>query len=282
MSDDNDLVKGISETQAIRIAERRGSAHQKPQDQKHQSKQKKKNFIKQSEFSINDDENHIAEWIHYNMELGRLIIEKKNIELTLYTRIEDEINQKEEEKKSTDFEVIIKEKKLQLIKKQIIEIEQRISELSPDEFSESSNDETVVDVQLRKLLKIKQLYRQYEIKTEAEEQTISEEDLAGLKQLMDEKSFLLNQISKIQNSVVYSVLRELEEKSLKKIKANEFLSDIHTKMTSIIDLENKNSVELQNQKKEVQLRLEKRNAGVRAISLYANAKNKSHFIDTTK
>lgn len=99
---------------------------------------------------------------------------------------------------------------------------------------------------------------------------------------MDEKSFLLNQISKIQNSVVYSVLRELEEKSLKKIKANEFLSDIHTKMTSIIDLENKNSVELQNQKKEVQLRLEKRNAGVRAISLYANAKNKSHFIDTTK
>lgn len=135
---------------------------------------------------------------------------------------------------------------------------------------------------MKSLAKLHRLYSVYLEITLNETTAIEDEDLDTLHLLMEQKSTILDSIHTTQKNILFDVFKNLPEKTEKRTKADAILTDINVKIKQIIDSENKNSVELENQKEELRLKLGKKSIGTRAISKYASAHKRSHFIDTTK
>ncbi len=264
-----DAFERINAASEIKVVDRQDSGNQNPPSYPNHDKKKHK----EEAGSDNSDrlpEYDDSQWIQYNLELGRLIIEKKNLEISLYS----------EERKSGSRDYVAS--KIELIKKNISELENKIVAL---DFSSLKLPESPVDdvnTQIKYLSKLHRLYNVYLEITSNETSAIEEEDLDTLQLLMEQKSTVLDSIHTTQNNILFDVFKKMPEKTEKRTKADAILTDINVKIKQIIDSENKNSVELENQKEELRLRLGKKSIGTRAISKYASAHMRSHFIDTTK
>ena len=270
--EDNGLP-GVREIHSIRIAERTGSQRQ-PHDQHAQDQQKKNREEQDHSGMLAQEQAENTDFFFYTIELGRLLIEKQNIEQMLYAgSITGDVGQTDE---TTHVE-------LERVQGRIAEIEQRISNLDTNLHPAIPiDDDTQLDFSVGQLRNLEIAYGKYYERTERESEAIEVEDLDRLRKLMNQKKHLLDLIRKIHGAINYDALRSLPSESQKKTKANAILTDINLKIRRIIDKENENSVELQNRKEEVRVELGKKSAGMRAISKYASIKPDSHYIDTTK
>ncbi len=274
-SEENGLP-GVREIHSIRIAERTGSQQQQQRDQHAQEKQHGERDEEQDQKNASTHE-YIdnSDFIFYTIELGRLLIEKQNIEQTLYT---DSIGEEPDDHDSDRDHV-----DLEQVKIRIADLEQQIANLGTASHPVSPIEPDLqLDFSVGQLRNLEIAYGKYYERTERETEAIEVEDLDRLRKLMTQKKRLLEYIRKIHGAINYDILRNLPKESQKKTKANAILSDINLKIRRIIDKENENSVELQNRKEEVRVELGKKNAGMRAISKYATMKPDSHYIDTTK
>ncbi len=273
-SEDNGLP-GVREIHSIRIAERTGSEQQQQHGQHAQEKRQKEHEEEQDRIdSLSHESAGNTDFIFYTIELGRLLIEKQNIEQTLYA---DSITHETDAPEETTHVG------LERVQAQIAEIEQRIANLDSAVHPVMPiDDETQLDFSVGQLRNLEIAYGKYYERTERETEAIEVEDIIRLRKLMNQKKHILEHIRKIHGAINYDALRSLPSESQKKAKANAILSDINLKIRRIIDKENENSVELQNRKEEVRVKLGKRSAGMRAISKYASMKPDSHYIDTTK
>ncbi|PID30097.1 MAG: hypothetical protein CSB55_00295 [Candidatus Cloacimonadota bacterium] len=275
MTPDNDLLKSIRRTSEIRIAERKGEFKEKQDEPKEKNKKRKhENFVHFLNTEGYDTDDY--DWSKYNIELGNLILEKRNLELILFT-VYDRKSPKDSSLPSEEYE-----KKLKIVKAKILNTEQKLLQLKPEEFKKMLEEKEMnAENDFNKLSDLSLLYSEYFKLTEKESESIQCRDFDGLEQSMNQKEIMLNKIIDKQNSINFNMLRDLPEKSEKKTKANLILSEIHNKMNKIIEKENQNSVELQVRKKEVFDELGKRNAGARAVSKYTVSKFKPYFVDTT-
>ena len=263
-----DVFERINAASEIKVVDRQDSGNQNPPSYSGNGKKKKETSDSQDKEQLPDYDD--SQWIHYNLELGRLIIEKKNLEISLIS----------EERKAGSRDYV--ESKIELIKKQITELENKIVGLDLSKMQIPDTPSTNIDTQISYLSKLHRLYGVYLEITFKETSAIEKEDLDTLHLLMEQKSTILQSIHTTQNNILFDVLKNLPEKTEKRTKADSILTDINVKIKQIIDSENKNSVELENQKEELRLKLGKKSIGTRAISKYASAHMRSHFIDTTK
>ncbi len=276
MYSDENGVPGVREVHGIRIAERTGSQQQ--QKEQHSGEQQQKSREEEHQEILHQEKAGNPDLIFYTIELGRLLIEKQNIEQSFYA--ESIITGTEPD---SENESEVHGPDLDTVKNRIAEIEQQISNLDYTRHPvETVKDEDIIEFSIGHLRNLEIAYGKYYERTERESEAIHIEDLDRLNNLMAQKKKLLSHISKIHAAIDYDTLRSLPSESQKKIKAIAILSDINLKIRRIIDKENENSVELQNRKEEARVELGKRNAGMRAISKYASIKPDSHYIDTTK
>jgi hypothetical protein len=205
-------------------------------------------------------------WWGCHLEIGRLLIEKRNIELALFTQLSEAV--------SADHE-----RNLARIHQRIGELERRLLEL---EGSEKTDDNSPADPVVTNLDTASALYDGYIALTENETASINADDLDTLDGIMQRKSELLERIEQVQTGIEFAAFQALPEGSEKRIKADGIIADINTKIRTILDQENTNSVELQNRREAVRVELTRGTAGTRVISKYANTEQRPRFIDTTK
>ncbi|MCD4830107.1 MAG: hypothetical protein K8R90_11825 [Candidatus Cloacimonetes bacterium] len=278
MAEDNHILTAIPKVQRIRIASRRES----PQP-RHNGEQQRRDDHEQQDGQPRQEPAAEAtpQWWHYQIELGRLLMEQKNLELSLFTSLQEEdavpdLPSERKERRSRDNHLL-------RIKGRIAELEQKIANLDWAETHRTASPEKLeLDRQMQGLTELRELYRQYYSNTEQETEMIGKGDLPTLHQLMNTKKDLLERAHVLQEMLDIELFRGRSEEDAERAKANRILSDIHSVMNRILDRENQNSVELRNQKEEVKAELGKRNAGAKAISRYANALRQSRFVDTTK
>lgn len=277
MLNDNDSVQVIRTKQELRIDGRKDSKQRQPhpRDQRKHEEESGHATDEHAQRQILPEHRDSVEWGAYNLELGRLILERQNLENSLVSRIS--------KKAGTDEEHQEQRRQMIRIENRIEEIEQTMAELTPESIK---RENSVTGENLRLMLvylhKIGELYRQYLESTHGETLAIEKESLEELQELMDEKAGLLNRIGKLQQLVDFQALRNLPENSIERVKAGRLLSDIHNRVNQIIDQESLNSVELQQQKEELSVALGRQQTGSRILSKYAGYLQRSRFIDTTK
>lgn len=201
--------------------------------------------------------------------MGSLILEKRNTELAFFLELNKENAEPTE---------------LNRLKKQITGIENEIGnlELQPTNSSENGVKMKEQLTPLDYLEKLKATYWDYAFFTEKESEAIVENDYATLQNLMTEKKAILEKIQETQQKINFRYLIDLPENAEEKVKANEILSDIHTKMDRIVKKEDENNAELNAQKDEIKKELGNLSAESKLINRYSQAGNKPRFIDTTK
>ena len=278
MAEDNQMLKVIPKVQPIRITSRRDTPRQR--QGQGEPEENERDLHDEQELHEHHEETmqQAPHWWHYRIELGRLLMEQKNLELSLFTSLQEE-NQLESEKR----DLRERENRLRRIKGRISELEQKIASLDYEEAHRAEHGEHLaIDRQLQGLRELRGIYREYGRLTMQESDAIMHGDLTTLHQLMAAKKSHLERIHILQNLLDLHLFEDRAEEDAKRAKANRILTDIHSEMTRILDTENQNSVELRNQKEEVRAELGKRNAGAKAVSRYASAPRHSRFVDTTK
>jgi|GEM_PF-2879201 len=275
MADEPHLLKGIPDAHAIRVAGQQETLQQKQEQQ--MPRDKREQPANEEEEQPESTGELLPQWWHYRIELGRLLLEQKNLELSLFTSLsEDALAEERKDRRK-------RERDLQRIKARIAELEQRIASLEWEETHRSQEPQHIeIDRQIQGLVELLGIYTNYYQHTIAETDAIMHGDLTTLTQLMSTKKSLLQRVGILQQMLNLSLFRELGEDDAKRIKASGILSDIHSETTRILDRENQNSVELRNQKEEVKAELGRRTTGAQAISKYATVTRSSRFIDTTK
>ncbi|MCD4651353.1 MAG: hypothetical protein K8S56_06155 [Candidatus Cloacimonetes bacterium] len=269
--EDRDLITNIQTTESIHVAERvdsAGGSHGQATSGEQQQTEEDAELSKQRE-ELHAD-------ISYIMELGRLILEKRNLELSLYTGENTNEIPDNEEKEN-----------LHRIIGQIAELEHKIQALDSDSrptqpLSEDEITETYLSYQIDRISKLLLVYREYHGKSRDESTAIEVENFPQLDKLMKTKRQMLMQIRKLQQKISLSSFDSLSEDHPKKIQANDLLADINNELNKIIDMENKNSVELESQRKEIRKKLGNRGKKVKALNKYSSKDRTAHFIDTKK
>ena len=279
MAEDNQMLKAIPRVEQIRVTARRESPQQRREPgQEHQDEQE----AQDQQFEQREPDSETSpQWWRYRIELGRLLIEQKNLELQLYASLQE--GDEEDELHADRVERRDRETRLRRITGRIAEIEQKVANLEWEEsHTEPSPEKLAVKRQLKGLEELRDIYTEYLDLTHQETTAIIQGDLVVLRSFMDQKKHLLERVHILQDLLDMEMFKTRDEEDAKRVKARRVLDDIHSVMTRILDQENENSVELRNQKEEVRAELGKRNAGAKAISRYASALRHSRFVDTTK
>ncbi len=274
MAEKSDYMK-VASAQMLRI-----SPKQERQKQEYEQNNKKKRFndqdLNEDELSLYFDDhlNHLNE--HQLIELGRLILNKRNTEMKLYIRIIKKKHQGSDDEfyKLLDTDIL-------LIKSKLAEIEKNISDFDfyAQDQSQSIQEENEI---LESLGHLKKLYNQFLHSAINEQNILLEKELDDLDVILLEKEEILKNIELYQKSINYNIFKNYPPDYPNKAKANEILSDIHNVMNEIVKIEDENSVELQTSMNELKQEIQSRSKETQAISKYSSGNIKSHFIDTTK
>lgn len=268
-------VDSIASLNRIRVAGRKENGQQ-PDGKEHDAQQKEppeRPEILPATHSTED-----VQWWSCQLEIGGLLVEKRNIELALYTQVEGHGDANEADRAEQERELV-------RIHQRIAELERRLTELDArNHHAETPLPPTPdhIDDSIRNLEQMGRLYQGYHELTDQEGVAIDREDFPTLSSLMKTKQDLLERIRQVRESIDFPMLQALEDGSEKKAKASEVLSDINLKIRQILDKENLNSVELQNRKEEVRNELARHRPETRAISRYAVSDQRPHFVDTKK
>lgn len=260
-------IQVVSSDQSPHHKNKQFSGQQKKRDEKlHKKIHQEKNLLHDI------SPNHVF----YNIELGNLLIKKRNIELLMFMQL------------SHEGEISKNEKiELEKIKTQILNLQTKINNLEEDDSEEEIISPQVklskiIDQNIVYLEQLLKLYDQHFRITQNEHKSIISEDLKLLSEIMKLKNGTIEHIEAIQSQLDLKQFSKLEDNSEKKSKANSILSDIHTRIDQIITQEDENSAELKNQQDELRNQLGKHDKSTKVISQYKSHETKSHFIDTTK
>ncbi|HPY96398.1 MAG TPA: hypothetical protein PL063_04235 [Candidatus Cloacimonadota bacterium] len=261
MADKSDYMK-IASAQSLRISPKK-EGNQESGDfyanSKRQDKEKnEQNQQEQKQLNELDMAQHI--------ELGRLLLLKRNTEMRLFVDLKKE--------KPNEKEIII-------IKNKLVDIESNLFSVGRDKVKETlSNSET--DEIIIKIESIKELYDKMLALTEQEKQIILEEDDEQLELVINKKNNVLDKIDALLKQVDINYFKDFPPENENKIKVDAILIDIHYVMNMIVKIEDENSVNLQSVMDGISMKLTAKDSNAAAISKYALSSNNSHFIDTTK
>lgn len=206
------------------------------------------------------------------LELGNLLIKRKNYEVEVYHKLHKKENAPEDEVIILDSEISQLRVKIQLIDKEFENYHNTPSN------SNSENDL----IGLKYLSDLLIYYKRYSTLSDNEYKIIDDEDFDLLPDIMSKKNETLSKIETTLNKVNFSYITKLEPVNKKRIKAESILSDIKFVINGIIEKEGKNSVELQSQKKDLQYKLNKRNSSLKALKGYSRTSRRPHFVNTSK
>ncbi|HOD53835.1 MAG TPA: hypothetical protein PKJ08_04855 [Candidatus Cloacimonadota bacterium] len=265
MASKNDYMK-VASAQLLRITSKKENNPETFDFNGNHSK-KQNHEKKEQEFT----EQHSINSLDPNqmIELGRLLLFKRNAELKLYLNIKKKNNGIND----TESEIIMTKNKL-------AEIDLSISDV--DFINENIHDNAEEDDIFEKLLSLKILYNEILAYAENERLSILNEDDDELALIISQKNELLTQIEFIQKNINLKFFTKFPSDYPNKIKADAILSDIHNVMNKIVKIEDENSVNLQSVMNSIKVRLTEQDKNSKAISKYAVGNIKSHFIDTTK
>lgn len=269
MSDDS-ILKGITPIKSMRIEKRNDPKEYEHEGESyHEQKKEEKNA-----FDIPERPELLISSDLYQIELGNLIIKKRNVELNLFTEILKEINSGH--KTTEDYRAV----KITQLKSNIYRIEKAIENLDPEQLEDSES--STFEKQLVFLAKVNLLYEKYLNLTIQESIAVSEEDYDKLEELMEEKTLTYREITINQKFVSIGKIDEKISDEEEKSKVRKIISEIKSKLKQIINQENQNSVNLKSHKKELMKLIEKEDRNVSTVLKYNNALQTSHFISTKK
>ncbi len=240
--------------------------HNFPEEKKEQNK-------KQKNENSHKSENHSTDFVAENNEedlvLGKLLIQKKSLEIELYSIV---LNKKN----INNYESMVG-----IIKNKIRDIDNKILNIDDVEEPLPANEDYLGYI-ISGLIKLKKMYLDFKKIVIKEAELISQDNFDALTPLMEKKNLILDKIDYIYNKVEFSQISTFLSNNPKRIKAELIVSDIKAEVKLIIKLEDSYSVELQSKKSELQFELGKTSAGVRTIRGYSSKILKPQFIDTSK
>ncbi len=252
---DTDLIEDIMELTPIKFAEANKDASDKHKNKRnqHQKKENEKSFLSEFERDLeqNNDEKN-------NLEIGVKVLEKRNSELSA---LSDMITNKNYDEN--------------IIQRKILKSDRNLYNIN-SHSEKSQNEEEFEKDDFEKLQQLEKYYIRYEELTIAQKDAIIQEDFDLLNNLFSEKDTILKKIQLLQNTISYEKISLSEEK---KIKGNTILSDIHNRMSGVVQLEDENNSRLCSLKDEMKVALGKIHKGSQMIAKYGNKHISSHFID---
>jgi hypothetical protein len=252
---DTDFIEEVSELSQIKFAESNKDA---PEKRKNRNKQNHKKEKKQSFVSELDTEVNQKPGEKENLNIGIKVLEKRNSELSALSDM-----------------IINKNYDENLIQRKILKSDRNLYEFN-FQSNQSQNEEKTEKDDFEKLQQLEKFYIKYEELTNAQKEAIIQENFELLNHLFTEKDTILEKIQTTQNTINYKKISLSEEK---KIKANTILSDIHNRMSGVIQLEDENNSRLCSLKNEMKVALGKIHKGSQMIAKYGNKHISSHFID---
>jgi hypothetical protein len=273
MADRNDYLK-VESANMLKVSPKQDS-HQNPFEE---NEKKKKKHTEQEQLEVIKNQHQIKEYDPTELiELGRLILNKRNFELKLFLRLKG----KEKLITSKDFVHKTLETDIILLQQKIAEYDINISELDLKVKVDNSKQQDIEE-ELSKLGKLKTYYQLFFDFVKEEKNILNIDNIDFLDEIIQQKDIVLKQIIEIQKTINFEIFKEILPENEKKIKANQILSDIHYMMNEIIRQEDENSVELHSLMEKMKLDIARQDKGAKAISQYGQSSLKSHFIDTKK
>lgn len=261
MADKSDYMK-IASAQSLRISPKK-EGNQESTDFYANSKRQDKEKNEQN----HQEHKHLNELdMAQHIELGRLLLLKRNTEMRLFVDLKKE--------KPNEKEIII-------IKNKLVDIESNLFSVGRDKVKETPSNSETEEI-ISKIESIKQLYDKMLALAEQERQTIFEEDDEQLELVIKLKNKVLDDIDVQLKQVDINYFKDFPPENENKIKVDAILIDIHYVMNMIVKIEDENSVNLQSVMDGISLKLAAKDSNAQAISKYALSSNNSHFIDTTK
>ena len=273
MAERNDYLK-VAPADMLKITPKQDS-HQHPSDENN----KKNKTQHEQEANEAKSESHILKEYQPTelIELGRLIMKKRNTELKLFLRLKS----KDKLDHAKEFSHKTLESDIVLLQQKIAEYSLNVLEL--DIKNNTGNvDITDIDEEINNLEQLKITYQLFFDFVKEEQKILNIDDIDFLEDIIRQKDNVLQQIIDIQKRLNLGIFKNIFPENEKKIKANRILSDIHNVMNEIIRQEDENSVELQNLREKMKFDIARQDKGARAISQYGQSSLKSHFIDTKK
>ncbi len=268
MAEKSDYMK-VASAQLLRISSKKENTKDGSDlNENHSKKQNQKSNENSQKSGHNINELNTVQLI----ELGRLILDKRNAELRLYLSLKKKKNNSTTDEPETEISITINK---------IAEIAKNISDvdLLPVEHDIKNEEENEV---LEKIISLKVLYHDFLKFAESERESIINEDDNELELILSLKNEVLTQIEYLQKTINVNYFSSFPPDYPKKVKADAILTDIHNVMNMIVKIEDENSVNLQSVMESIKTRLNEQEINSKAISKYAFGNLKSHFIDTTK
>ncbi|MCB5249528.1 MAG: hypothetical protein RBS16_00740 [Candidatus Cloacimonadales bacterium] len=261
MTNKSDYIK-IAAAQSLRISPKKEGNQESGDYYANSHKQKKENNEQ-----VYYEQNTIKELdTNELIELGRLLLLKRNIELRIY------IDYKKNDAKS---DAVI------LAKNKLIDVESSLFNFGTNKAKgqeiEIEEDEILINVEELKLQYIKM-----QDLVEQERDSILNEDDDSLERVISLKNSILDEIDKLIRKIDFNYIKQIPSGSENKIKVDAIISDIHSVMDMIVKIEDENSVKLQSAIDNINAKLANQDSNAQAISKYSKSKVNSHFIDTTK
>lgn len=274
MAEKSDFMK-VASAQMLRV-----SPKQERQKQEYEQNRKKKRFPGQENDELEGNlfqDGSLSQLDEQQLiELGSLILNKRNTELKLFLRV----NKRNEHKSGDEFYKLL-DTDILLIKSKLAEIDKNISDFDfmahDQKVNQQEEDEVLHDLDL-----LRKKYKSFLAAAHDEQKILLSKNPEDLEVILLEKEELLHQIETHQKTINYNIFKKYPPDYPKKAKANEILSDIHNVMNEIVRIEDENSVELQTSMNELKQEIQSRSKETKAISRYSSGNIRSHFIDTTK
>jgi hypothetical protein len=207
------------------------------------------------------------------IELGRLLLSKRNTELKLFVRIKKNTPTENSFFSNIDSDVM-------LIKSKLAEIDKNIADINFYHSNSIVEDEE--DNTINKLNKLDFYYGQFLEFAISEDSALNNDDIDALEIVLREKESVLTHIEQLQKNIDFNIFKKYPPDYPKKVKANDILVDIQSKMNQIVKIEDQNSVKLQNTMEDAKTKICEQENSSKKISQYASQSTKSYFIDTTK
>ena len=253
MTDKNDFIP-VSVANTIRVTTR-DESHQNQGEQKKKKEEEKKNIELQNKKSL--EQLDTTELI----EFGRIVLNKRNTELKLFTHQKNPEN-------SNDLE---------LLQLKIATYEKDIHELSlkpPPVITDID-----LETQINNLVELFDLYTSLHEVVKEERKILNIDDIDFLEGIIIQKDDILNNCDLIRNQINFQILQELPDKNETKIKYEKILSEIRNTINDIIKYEDENSIELQNVRDKMKIMIVKQAKSSKTISQYSQNPTQAHFVD---
>lgn len=268
MTDKTEYMK-VASAQLFRIVSKKEN-NQTPFDSHDKKKKNSEDENDNHKESQKEDLSHLD--LPQMIELGRLLLSKRNIELKMFVRIKKESPQENAFFTNIDSDVL-------LIKSKLAEIDKNIADINFYQFSSIDEEE---DNTIDKLTDLSSLYGEFLKLAISEDNALNEDNIDDLENVLQEKETILTQIEQLQKKIDFNIFKKYPPDYSKKVKANEILVDIQSKMNQIVKIEDQNSVNLQNAMDDTKMKICDQEKSNKMISKYSSSGKKSYFIDTTK